>query len=984
MNKTEDLREKLKVLRAQPETNAKSKDIVKVLCDLASVLYRSNPEQAEDYANQALALAERTGFKKGIADSITVIGTSYWARGDLNDALVCYTRSLRICEETKNRKGIASCYSNIGNIRRNQGDYERALESHIKALTIKEEITDKPGMAKSYNNIGIIYDEWQEYDQSLEYYFKALRLFEELGDKQGIAISCNNIGVVLESQGDCTRAIDYYRKSLGIKEEIGDEKGIADSSMNIGTCYEGQKEYDSALAYCLKAMDIYEKIGDKRGIADSNNHIGLIHTRLDHYDSAPIYLHKGLELSQTIGAKDWEMDSYKYLSEYYQTQGDFGQALAYHMKYSTLRENIFSDITAEKIAQMNVKYDTEKKEKEAEIYRDIFENTVVGMYRITPEGRILMANSSLVNMLGYSSFIELAQHNIRDVLFDSGHQHFAFSEHFTDKKVLLGLESIWLKRDGTSLCIRESSRAVRDEYGKVMYYEGTVEDITERKRAENALRESNERNEALLTAMPEMMFVLSKNGTYIDFKTEKENELAIAPGEIVGKNLSDAGFTEERIKFILEQIEDTLKTGKTHDFEYELNINGTNNIFDARIVPFGKDKILATVRNVSNNKKAEEEFRKLQKLESIGTLAGGIAHDFNNILTGLFGNISIAKMKLPRNHPGFRSLEEAENSMNRAIHLTRQLLTFAKGGEPVREDISLCELIREVSKFDLSGSNLKPVFNQAEDLWITKADKGQMQQVFSNLIINADQATPDGGHLYITLENADISKKEVVNLNPGKYIKATIRDEGTGIDCKHLDRIFDPYFSTKQAGSGLGLTTVYSIISKHGGYIYADSELGTGTTFTLYLPASESGQLPESKQTGTEFSIQEHTARILVMDDDRTIRDVSSDMLNHYGFTVDTASDGKEAIEKYISAENNGHPFDIVIMDLTIPGGMGGKEAVKELLAIDPDAKVIVSSGYSMNPVLANYSEYGFIGRLTKPFIIADLKNELMRIMKRE
>ena len=981
---TENLKNKLEALRTQPETDATSPEMVKVLCDLAYVLYRSDPEQAGGYASQALTLAERTGFKKGMAESHMAIGTLYWARGDFDKSLECYTRSLRICEETGDTKGIASCHTNIGNIHRNQGDYERAFEYHIKALKIKEEITDKPGMAKSYNSIGIIYDEWKEYDQALDYYFKALQIFEELGDKQGIAISYNNIGVVFESQGDSTSALEHYQKSLGIKEKIGDKKGVADSYMNIGTLYEEQKELEPALEYCLKALAIYKEIGDKRGIADSNNHIGRIHTRLERYDSALVYLQEGLELARKTGTKEWETNSYKYLSELHQVQGDFEQALDFHNRYSELREKIFSDTTAEKITQMQVRYETERKEKEAEIYRGIFSNTVIGMYRITTEGSVLMANSALVSMLGYSSFDELAQHNLHDVRYDSEQLHFGLSEHLKDKEVVLGLESLWFRRDGTSLFIRESSRAVRDESGNVLYYEGTVEDITERKRAEDALRESNTRNEALLAAMPEMMFVLSNNGTYLDFKVEKEDDLSIPPGEIIGKNISDVGFSEDAVKFILEQIENTLKTGTTHSFEYDLNIKGSDNIFDARIVPFGENKILATVRNITEKAKAEEELRKLQKIENTATLASGIAHDFNNILTGLFGNISIAKMKLSKDHPGFKSLEEAENSMNRAIHLTRQLLTFARGGEPVREDISLCELIKGISGFDLSGSNVMPVFNRAENLWITKADKGQMQQVFSNLIINADQAMPDGGHLYITLENADVSKNEVPNLNPGKYVKATIRDEGTGIDQKHLDRIFDPYFSTKQAGSGLGLATVYSIISKHGGYIGVDSERGTGTTFTLYIHASESRQLPEKKQPGLKPLIQGETARILVMDDEEIIRKISKVMLEECGYTVDSAVDGKEAIKKYISAEEMGCPFDIVILDLTIPGGMGGKEAVRKLFSIDPEVKAIVCSGYSTDPVMADFSEYGFAGKLSKPFKIKNLIKEITRVIEME
>jgi CheY-like chemotaxis protein len=372
----------------------------------------------------------------------------------------------------------------------------------------------------------------------------------------------------------------------------------------------------------------------------------------------------------------------------------------------------------------------------------------------------------------------------------------------------------------------------------------------------------------------------------------------------------------------------------------------------------------------------------MQKLKSIGTLAGGIAHDFNNTLTGLFGNISLAKCTLSKDHPGFKFLEKAEQSMNRATRLTSQLLTFAKGGEPIKEDVSLAELVEEVARFDLSGSNVMPVFEQDEDLWIAKVDYGQIQQVISNLTTNANQAMPDGGRLYITLENANIQENAVSGLNQKRYIKVTVRDEGTGIDQKHLDRIFDPYFSTKQTGSGLGLATVYSIINKHGGHISVDSEFGKGTTFTLYLPVSESQQLPETKQPATELSTIERTARILVMDDDELIHQLVTEMLKQRGFSVETVADGKQAIERYKQSQDIGEPFDVVIMDLTIPGGIGGKEAIKDILEINPEAKVIVSSGYANDPVMANYTEYGFKGIVEKPYTMSQLWDVLSRVLK--
>ena len=424
----------------------------------------------------------------------------------------------------------------------------------------------------------------------------------------------------------------------------------------------------------------------------------------------------------------------------------------------------------------------------------------------------------------------------------------------------------------------------------------------------------------------------------------------------------------ERLISVLKEV---AEKKQAFDFEYRtVPIAGSERIIRVR-GEVEHDETGAPVRffgtdqDITERRKLEEERLKVEKLESLGILAGGIAHDFNNILMAVMGNLSYAKMGMDRDSETYEVLQEAETASFRARNLTQQLLTFAKGGSPVKETASLSEVIRESGSFVLKGSNVRCDFTIPEDIWPTEIDVGQISQVTQNLIINADQAMPDGGVIKIKMENRLIEVKDALPLPDGKYIQVTIRDQGVGIPEKHLSKIFDPYFSTKDKGSGLGLATALSIIRKHGGHITANSKMGTGTVFYIYLAASER-EMGEANAQEREF-IKGH-GRVLVMDDEEQLRNMAYLVLGRIGYSVALAKDGEEATEKYATAMKEGEPFDVVILDLTIPGGMGGRETIRKLKEIDPQVKALVVSGYSDDPVLANFRDYGFIGVVTKPF----------------
>ncbi len=616
-----------------------------------------------------------------------------------------------------------------------------------------------------------------------------------------------------------------------------------------------------------------------------------------------------------------------------------------------------------------------------EKYRHLFESSLAGI-GILKGARVITANKALLDMFGYDTFEEFSAISIMDHTAPESRKF--IRERLKKRQKGEPLEPRYeyriIRKDGEIRDIEMSTAEI--VIGGKQHVQSTFRDITRLKREEEMLRESRERFKSLFENAIDAIFLMDTEGRYIDVNAKATELTGYSRKELLTKNIRDLVPPGTPVA-IFSRI---LTEGKAKG-EFEILRK------DGRLVPaemnatgikLGKVKIIeGIIRDLTDRKRMEEEILKIKKLESLGILAGGIAHDFNNLLQGLLGNISFAKLLSRPGEQIYEVLESAESTYARARSLTSQLLTFTSGGDTIRKPVALGKLIADTVDFSLSGSRVKSRLQIPPGLWPVEADEGQLTQVIQNLVQNARDAMPGGGTVTVKAENTVTDEDEVFDLVKGRHVKISFQDHGAGIAPKNLDRIFDPYFTTKERGNekglGLGLTICHSIVKKHGGCITVDSHPGKGADFTVYLPASEK-EVAEHERVKTVSQLRK--GKVLVMDDEDLVTGLAEGILSHMGYEAAVARDGKEALEIYKEAKNERRPFDIVILDLTVPGGMGGEETLKHLQSIDPKVKAVISSGYLSDPVMKDYRGHGFQGALSKPYRVEELRGVLSRLLR--
>jgi len=624
------------------------------------------------------------------------------------------------------------------------------------------------------------------------------------------------------------------------------------------------------------------------------------------------------------------------------------------------------------------------------LHRKLVQNLPVGVYSLSEpmSGEISSANPAFTRILGFDSEDELLG-NSSAILYERPEDrtkliHGLLDNEFQHSNTIC-FEVPLLRKDRRPFLARLTIHGTFDGDNRITRVDGVLEDITEQRQAQQALEQSERRFRSFFETAPVGMAILDQHGI-VQANPALCRMLGMDHEALASQSMRDLTHPDDLQAS--EGASAAMHRGERPLIEMEkryvrsdgTTLHARTTVTLGQVTPDRPSMSFVMIEDITERRAMEEDLLKVQKLESLGILAGGIAHDFNNMLTGVLGNVSMVRDRLPDDSPLRSHLARAEKAARRARDLTLQLQTFASGGEPMRKVLILEDVVRESAEFCFRGSRALSEIHVAPELPLAELDEGQVAQALNNLFINAIQALPQGGTVEVSLDETRLDVGELPPLAPGCYLRIVVRDHGVGIPPQHLDRIFDPYYTTKRSGRGLGLATAFGVVKRHGGHLRVDSVMGEGSTFTLYLPAS-TATTPDTPIDDRTEPVAD-TGRILVMDDDESIRELVVELLGHFGYQVDAACHGDEALVMTRLAARQGKPYRAAILDLTIPGGRGGREIIDELHELDPHIQAIVMSGYSTDATLAHHQSFGFAGAVAKPCSARVLVGELQRVLR--
>ena len=620
-----------------------------------------------------------------------------------------------------------------------------------------------------------------------------------------------------------------------------------------------------------------------------------------------------------------------------------------------------------------------------EKYRNIFENSIEGIFQSTPEGRFVSVNPSLSRIAGYDTPEEMIEKitSIENQFYVDPGYRLEYKKLLDSNDVVNGFESNVYRKDGSEIWISEKTRAVKNAEGQVLYYEGMVEDITKQKEIEEELRRSEAIYRTVFDNTGTCMIMMNEDKVITLCNQEWLKLSGFSREEVEGKKKWTEFIHEEDLKrmegYYEQRRMDPQDVPQQYEFRAVDRYGKIRHMINTMAFIPGTGMTVAAQLDITELKNLESQLIQAQKLEAIGTLAGGIAHDFNNLLMAIQGYVSLMLINIDSSHPHYDKLRAVEERVVTGANLTGQLLGFARGGRYEVKAVDLNKVLENTSA--MFGQTKKEITihkNLQEGIWAVEADTSQLEQVFLNIYVNAWQAMPGGGHLYLETDNITVTGADTkaYHIKPGRYVRIAITDTGTGMDEKTKKRIFEPFFTTREMGrgTGLGLAMVYGIIKGHGGYINVYSEENKGTNFKIYLPATE--KEVEKKEMAEQVAMRGRET-ILLIDDEATIVVVMTEILEALGYKVLSAGSGEEAVRIY---DEKRDLIDLVILDMVMPG-MGGGETFDRLKQANPGIKVILSSGYTPDGEAAGIIKRGCRGFIQKPINIHELSRKIREVL---